>query len=182
MTTDRITNIINLIEREVKKQHAREPDGSYMAVKLSPDTVSRVHKYIKDAGIPNGTAAEKLHSTLMYSRVFLPDMKAKGKLDDPYTGTPKKLEVWDSQDGNRCLVLKIDSADLEERHKELMSRHKNATWDYPDFTPHITLSYDIGDLDISNLPDLSNIGEILYDNEYGEDLDLNWAEKSTSKD
>jgi hypothetical protein len=46
---------------------------------------------------------------------------------------------------------------------------KGATYDFPDYKCHITLSYDIGDLTVDDLhkPDFP----IILDHEYKEDLD-----------
>jgi 2'-5' RNA ligase len=62
-----------------------------------------------------------------------------------------------------------------------MKKH-DATYDFPEYKPHITLSYDIGDLDEKNLPDIGKyVDEIGIDEEYGEDLDLNWAKNKGVK-
>ena len=70
---------------------------------------------------------------------------------------PGEFDVWETSPTQgaktRCLILKIDCPELVARHKELMDEHE-ATYDYPVYQPHITLSYDIGDLDINDLPDV----------------------------
>jgi hypothetical protein len=78
------------------------------------------------------------------------------------------LEVWPTKSGKNCLVAKMHSPSLKARHKDLMNTH-NAEYDYKDFTPHISLSYDIGDHDISNLKGLPK--KIKMSHEYQEDLD-----------
>ena len=66
----------------------------------------------------------------------------------------------------------MNSQYLEERHK--YSRILGATYDYPDYKPHITLSYNLGaqaiDLSITdvNVP-------ITISHEVVEDLDLDWT-------
>ena len=71
-------------------------------------------------------------------------------------------------------MLKLDSSDLRERHEFLMKEHK-ATYDFPEYIPHITLSYDIGDFDINTL-DIEDLDDIDFQviEEYKEDLNLDW--------
>jgi hypothetical protein len=78
-------------------------------------------------------------------------------------------------------VLKYDCKDLNKRHKELMDEHK-ATYDFPKYEPHVTLSYDIGDLDIKQLPDIKELLPVInVIHEYGEDLDLSWSQTKGTK-
>ena len=153
--------------------------GTYSGVKFDDNTVNAVLKYIKDNKIPEGLPGNKLHSTVLYSRKYLPDYSPAGDYDEALEGTPTTFDVWPSEndDGttSKCLVLKYDCKGLNKRHKELMDEHK-ATYDFPKYEPHITFSYNIGDLDIKKLPDIKSVlPNIKVVHEYGEDLDLNWA-------
>ena len=66
--------------------------------------------------------------------------------------------------------MKFDSPALQSRHKDLMDTHQ-ATYDYPEYKTHLSLSYDIGDFDIKQI-DFSLIAHpIIFTNEYQEDLD-----------
>jgi hypothetical protein len=77
--------------------------------------------------------------------------------------------------------MKFKCEELNARHKELMDEH-DATYDFPEYKTHVTLSYDIGDMDETKLPDvIKTIGEMKIVKEYGEDLDLDWAKNNTSK-
>lgn len=155
--------------------------GTYAGVRFADDTVAAILRYIEAAQLPNSTAADKLHSTLLYSRKFLPDYQPLGEIAPPLAGTPTKLHVWEtspedpSEPKKRCLVLKYKCDDLVNRHLKLMSDHE-ATYDFDSFEPHVTLSYDIGDIEIDDLPQFSDyIDAINIVEEYGEELDLNWA-------
>jgi len=160
----------------------KEKKGSYAGVRFDTATNKAIHKYIHDNKIPTSVRPDRLHSTLLYSRKYLPNYKPAGKLDKPLIGTPKSFEVWKTRppagsDGKptNCLVLKYSCPELETRHKELMKEH-SAQYDYDEYYPHITLSYDIGDMNIKDLPDIKDtVKEIKIVEEYGEDLDLDWA-------
>ena len=160
----------------------QEEKGTYAAVRFGDDTKDNIESFINDNEIPNSVPRDKLHTTLLYSRKYCPDYSPPGNLEQPLEGTPTEFDVWKSQpdeEGNRsnCLVMKYDCEDLVNRHNELMDEH-GATFDFDEYRPHVTLSYDIGDMSIDNLnPD--SIGPINVVEEYGEDLNMNWAKENT---
>jgi hypothetical protein len=160
--------------------------GSYAGVRFDTETNKAIHKYMSDNKLPVAVRPDRLHSTLLYSRKYLPKYKPAGKLEKAYVGKPTHFEVWNTRpdDGSkpsRCLVLRYDCPELEERHKALMKEH-GATYDFPSYDPHITLSYDIGDMDEKKLPSLADtLKAINIVEEYGEDLDLNWAKNKGTK-
>lgn len=157
--------------------------GTYAGVYFDEDTKKAVQQYIEDNNIPKPVNVDKLHTTLLYSRKFLPDYIPGGMYKQPLVGTPTELVVWKTQGDEgkepaNCLVMKYDCPELVERHKSLMKEH-GATFDYPEYTPHITLSYDIGDIDVDSLSNIKDaIKTIGIVEEYGEDLKLDWAHKA----
>lgn len=158
---------------------ADTPDGTYAGARFSDNSLAALRKYIEKNNIPNSPPDDKLHSTILYSRKYLPEYKPQGMYDPAMKGTPTGTEVWDSQpdeEGNRkrCLVLTYDSPDLSARHSSLMTRH-DAMYDFDEFKPHVTLSYDVGaDFDEDKLPDFGE-EELELTQEYGENLNTNWA-------
>lgn len=158
--------------------------GTYAGVHFDYDTKKRIQKYMKDNKIPNDLPLHKLHNTLIYSRKYLPKFKAQGRLDPPWTGEIVELDIFTGQpdeDGKKakCLVLKFECAECTDRHHEIMDEH-GATFDYDEYTPHVTLSYDMEDLEIKDLSDPKKaIGDLKIVEEYQEDLNLNWAKDNT---
>ena len=144
-----------------------ENKGTYAAVKPDDESKHILMKYLHDKGVPNPESGDKLHSTLLYSRKHLKDYKSDAHLS--HDATPHKIEVWPTKSGKKCLVLKLHSPSLQARHEHLMDKHK-ATYDYPEFKPHISLSYDIGDYDHSKLTH-HDIPHLKLTHEYHEDLD-----------
>lgn len=162
----------------------KQEKGTYSGVKFDDKTTDAILTYIKTNKIPNGLPANKMHSTVLYSRKFLPDYKPAGDYDKALEGVPTNFDIWPStnDDGttSNCLVLKYDCDDLVKRHKDLMDEHQ-ATYDFPNYEPHITLSYDIGNIKTTKLPDIKGIlPTITIVHEYGEDLDLSWSNKTKS--
>ena len=147
-----------------------EPDGTYIAVRLTKETKDKIKKFIKDNDIPNPLDTSDLHSTMIYSRKYLPDYECLGKLDKPWKGKAKKFEVFDTEEGKKCLVVVYDCDKIEKRHKEIRKEH-GATHDFPEYIPHVSLSYDIGKFDVDTL-NIDDIGDIFIDEEFTEDLDL----------
>ena len=162
---------------ELTLQEAEDKLGTYAGVKFKTASINNVETYIKNNKIPNPVPGDKLHTTLLYSRKHCPNYKPLTTYDAPLIGTPTEFDVWESQADNdgkksRCLVLEYDCKGLDDRHSELMKEH-DATYDYDEYKTHITLSYDVGDMDIKDLPKFTDDLEI--DGEYSEDLNLTWA-------
>jgi len=61
--------------------------------------------------------------------------------------------------------------EIQNQEDDELKKEHGATHDFDSFKPHVTLSYNIGDLDISTL-NPSDIGDINIVSEFGEDLDL----------
>jgi hypothetical protein len=163
-------------------EEKKESKGTYAGVRFDNDTVERLQTFIEENEIPKSVPTNKLHTTILYSRKYLPDYKAIGQYDKPLIGEPTEFDVWESQpddDGetSNCLILKYDCEELSERHELLMNEH-GATFDFDEYSPHITLSYSIGDMKIDNL-DPAAIGNINIVKEYQEDLNFDWAKDNT---
>ena len=151
----------------------KEPDGTYVGVKLSKDSMKKLSELQKAIDVPNPLDPEKMHITVIYSRKHLPDFKAKGKLEKPIKAKLDELDIFPSRDDKNVLVVKLKTPELTKRHKEIMKEH-GATYDWDEYKPHVTLSYDVGDFDpkAHNLKD--HLNEIEIVEEYDEDLKLDW--------
>lgn len=151
----------------------RAPIGTYVGVRFTDETIEKLADYQHRHKIPNPLDQEEFHTTVVYSRKPINWRPETGLLD---SATVKKIEAWNTRDGLRCVVLLLDCDYLKERFDLAMDR--GATYDFPDYKPHITLSYDVGDdfnPDDLPVPDF----EIELDHEYVEELNL---EKKFTKD
>jgi 2'-5' RNA ligase len=157
----------------MKLKDIKSDRGTYSAVRFSKESEDALIEYAKLINVPNPLDRKKLHVTLLYSRRYCPDYKPQGELVTPYLATVKGADVFNTRtpdDVKRCLVLKLESLDLFNRHLELMNEH-SATYDFLSYIPHVTLSYDIGDdFDVLTLPKFE--GELEIVEEYGEDLEF----------
>lgn len=150
--------------------------GTYAGVHFTKETTDQLNSMIRELGVPDPLKTKDFHTTLLYSRKFLPDYKAAGKLSPipEADSCDYKLEIWPSNSGEKnLLVLTYKCKWLSDRHDYLMEQH-GATWDFPDYKPHITLSYDIGDWE----PDRMTVEfetPISIAKEYREELELGWS-------
>lgn len=160
--------------------------GTYAGYRFCDKSVKKLIKLGKQCGVDNIIDSEDFHTTLLYSRKRLPEYKPKGILDEPLVAKLIKAEIWPTNSNMNALVIILESPKQVSRHKYLMKTHKG-TWDYPNYIPHFTLSYDCGKFSKSELSKLNNqISDkditINLINEYSEDLILNWEiEKDVKK-
>lgn len=153
--------------------------GTYAGVRFDPLTIRDLMIMQDLLNLPNRLAPEKFHSTLLYSRKPLPNYVPFGIYPvSPTSDTNEfELKVFKTASGKNALVLAYKSSFLSNRHNDLMKEH-GGTWDHPTFIPHITLSYDIGDLKI-DLGPASFISDrkIVIVEEYGDDIDPSWSKQ-----
>ena len=146
------------------KELLEKSKGTYAAVRYSDESIKKLEKVVKELPNPN----YDFHTTLLYSRKYLPNYKPLGKIQE--TATVNGFKIFDTQDEKRALVLTLDCPFLVNRHNELMKEH-GATYDYDEYIPHITLSYDLEDRQIEKI-NFNEVLEIVL--EYSEDLKLDW--------
>lgn len=85
-----------------------------------------------------------------------------------HIATIDRLAVWKTKDKKNCLVLIVKSDEISKYH-ELILNHGVKDM-YPNFIPHISISYDIGDFDYKTLKLVND--DILIDIMYKLELSL----------
>lgn len=165
---------------EKKDKDDTRTGGTYAGYRFDPEDVKKLRQWAKANKIPNRVPREKYHSTLLYSKKRCPDYKPLGKLETPIVATVSDSEIWDTQDNKRAFIVRLSSDDMVKRHKQLMKEH-NATYDFDEYKPHITLSYDVGkEFDLKDVGDFSDYipdNKIRIVEEYHEDLVDEWQNK-----
>lgn len=166
------------------KLNELKENGTFAGVRFDGDTMKGLQQYQKDNKIPSVVDKGKLHCTLLYSKKHLPNYEAQGEIDPPLVGKFKKFTIFQSrpdeetEETSNCLVLEFDCPELTKRHEDLRKKH-NAPFDHKEFLPHVTLSYDVGDLKVDDLPDYES--DLVMNHEYSMPLQDDWA-KSNSKE
>ena len=129
----------------------------------------QLHDWAKSAGIPNLVPPQEMHATIMYSKAETPGMNP---LQDPVTVKGGKRTVEKLGDKG-AVVLKFDAPELAEQHQT--AKTAGATHSFAGFIPHVTLSYDAGDVDLAKLspPDFG----LEFGPEVHAPVNDNWAEE-----
>jgi len=124
---------------------AEEAPGLYAAYKMAPETCEALAAFVKEQGIKNPCPASSYHITTVYSRKPINYRPSKKAL----TVKPVGYALFGHPD--KVLVLKVEHQGLHDRFKT--AKKAGATWDYPEYQPHITLATGVDpDLDISKIP------------------------------
>jgi len=144
-------------------------NGSYFGVTPDEETKKKIDGLIKKLKIKNPIDLDTLHVTLVYSEdkgnPLIPPSS-----DLEYTATASEFALYG--DESDCLVIKLDSPELQSRHNELLAA--GFIHSYDNYSPHITLSYDYdGDLPDNDL--LSDLGQITLGEEYSEAISDEWC-------
>jgi phage-related protein (TIGR01555 family) len=112
-----------------------------------------------------------LHVTIAYSKERVDWMKVgEGMSDKDGTITiqPGGPRIVEQLGG--ATVLMFNSWMLGYRHGEI--RNAGASWDYEDYQPHVSITYEPGDVDLRNVQPYR--GKIVLGPEVFEELDDNW--------
>ncbi|WP_223815957.1 anti-CBASS protein Acb1 family protein, partial [Pseudomonas chlororaphis] len=108
--------------------------------------------WAKSQGFETTVPAEDLHVTIAYSRSPVDWMK----VGDPWSGNSKgELSLAPGgarlidKFGEGTVVLLFNSSELSWRHASIVEA--GASWDWPEYQPHITFTYDPGSVDIDKV-------------------------------
>lgn len=154
---------------------ADDPRPLYVSRQLL--NASEVLDWAQTQGFTSVLAPEELHVTVMYSKRPVNWFKMgewgsyAGELIVP-AGGPRIVEQLGT-DGAVALIFQ--SGELQFRHREM--RDAGASWDYPSFLPHVTLTYDPGDLDLSSVAPYQ--GRLVFGPEHFELIQSDWHEGVT---
>lgn len=150
------------------REFITESKGLYIGVRFAQSFCEDLILFCSKNEIPNRVQRDEIHSTLIYSSKF-DNVVINDDGEDIGLGEPLSFHIFETKDNKKALVLLIESEYLSNRHTELMCNY-NLTYDFDEYIPHITLSYDIGDFDFSklNIEELPKVFTI--NTEYKEDL------------
>ncbi len=114
----------------------------YVKRPLTPGSAERLHDWAVEQGIKNIVPPELMHSTQVHSTAEVDTDKLKPLLTLLDIGDGRWLSHLGT--GN-ALVMFFLSQEMQDRHKEALAA--GASWDFPQFMPHITISYDTENVD-----------------------------------
>lgn len=149
--------------------------GTYVAVTYTDESIQDIMQFARSLNVPS-ISKTQIHTTVIFSRTKAVGLTASQE-GLPATVTGQKLHKFDSPNGKTALVLLLDAPILKARHDYIMKEY-NTTYDFDEYLPHITLSYDCADFDIDACDCV--LPTVTIESEYVEDLNLNWNENAES--
>ncbi|VEE45432.1 anti-CBASS protein Acb1 family protein [Pseudomonas fluorescens] len=132
--------------------------------------------WAKAQGFETTLPAEDLHVTVAYSKTPVDWMavaqawtnKPNGNLTSS-AGGPRMVEQF----GEGAIVLLFNNTELTWRHQDILDA--GASWDWPDYQPHITFTYQPGSVDLDQVEPYRGVIEL--GPEIFEELREDWADK-----
>lgn len=136
---------------------------NFIGLKLSQQCLDNIHNFQQCIGLENPVKKEDLHCSLFVS---------VNDFDYEFEDVSLNVEVTDikigkikTQSGVDCLALFFNSKELEHKHNAIQHKY-NAFHAYDDFKLHITLSYDCGDINVSQICVDKYLQKLLFVKEY----------------
>lgn len=136
----------------------------YRKVQNAADIIA----WARAQGFATTLPADALHVTVAYSRQPLDWLGVGEPFDEVVTigeGGPRVVERLGS-----AVVLSFASSSLKWRHTAM--KEAGASWDYEGYTPHISITYEAGDLDLTSVEPYR--GRIILGPEVFETLHEGW--------
>jgi len=173
--------------RKVKKDKKKKTKGyqGYQTTDTSPRSLyvyrpvqnaKEIIAWAKAQGFKSVTAADSMHVTLFYCRAEVDWSKAGEAYGQDDKGiirvAPGGMRIMDTF-GEGATVLVFTASSLSYRHQDLMRNLEGSTWDYPDYQPHIAITYNKGDVDLETVEPYK--GEIILGPECFDPVDDNYT-------
>lgn len=166
-----LTELMDIIEQSEEESTGTRYIGMHFD-KSSRDKLNEIAAYCKT---PNKPRSERFHITITYSRgSAVEGYEVEGSLDSPVTATINEFTIFPTQEGHKALVVLLSCEECVNRHKKTIEL--GATFDYPEYRPHVTISYNMEDVevDLDELTEKYKGTELVLDEEYEEPLKLDW--------
>lgn len=159
----------NMDNKDFEFYYKSYKNGNYVGLRLCDESKEKVIKLVKKLKLESPIEDDDLHVTLMYSPTkgnpsFVPSSVE-------HTATAGRFALFG--DERNCLVIKIESESMHNRHADIKAFGFEHT--YEDYSPHLTLSYKFeGDKPSDDI--LEDLGELRFGDEYIAPLEENEAD------
>lgn len=162
-------------ERRKKKLEKATPRPLYVSrpVLNGGDIID----WAKAQGFKTTVPEDELHTTIAYSRRAVDWMKMGESYGQTLVIPPGGPRVVQPLGPGGAVVLMFNSAALARRHLDM--RRDGASWDYSEYQPHITITWDAGDLDVSKITPYQ--GEIVLGPEKFAPINEDWKDNLVEK-
>lgn len=136
--------------------------------------------WAKSQGFETTTPADDLHVTIAFSRNPVDWMKAGEPWNNEKNGNltvqPGGARIVEPLGDKGAVVLLFNSSELSWRH-EAIRRDAEASWDFPSYQPHVTITYMGGDLDLAKVEPYR--GKLVFGPELFSEVDEDWSKNLT---
>lgn len=132
--------------------------------------------HFKAQGFNTTLTPEDMHVTIAYSKARV-DWNAPGPAAKTLLILPSLNRTVEVLGDKGAVVLKIQSSELHTRWQEF--RQAGASWDYDDYRPHVTITYEHPAVDLSRV--MPYLGEVRLGPERFQELDADWSPAETAK-
>lgn len=134
---------------------------------------NQVREWAASQGIASALPADDMHVTIAFSKEPVDWSKFS---PDPYfvsvvTGDRAVHQFPPRNTPNGALVLKFSSEPLTERWQYY--RDGGASWDFPDYQPHVTITYSVPEADVAAIQPYT--GPLNFGPEEWAEVDEGWA-------
>lgn len=130
--------------------------------------------WAKGQGFPTTVPAEDMHVTVLYSKT--PTEWPEGRDDQLLVKSSEGRSVVPLGDGG-AVVLTFISSVLQARHDQLIAA--GATSDFPDYTPHVTISWEAEGVDLNSVEPY--MGPLVFGPEELKPIVEDWKDNMTEK-
>ncbi len=131
-------------------------------------------KWAKAQGFKETLPAADLHVTVLYSKTAVDWLKMGSTWDENDKGEvvvkPGGARLVEPLGDKGAVVLLFSSSALSWRHEEMV--RNGASHDFEDFSPHVTISWDAGDVDLSKVEPYR--GKLVFGPELFAEIDEDW--------
>ena len=146
------------------------PRTLYVSRKVK--NAAAILKWARSQGFKKTLTADDLHVTIAFSKTPLDWMKTGQSWDDELKIPAGGARLVEPLGPKGAVVLLFNSSELAWRHKSIL--RAGASWDWPDYQPHITITYDGKDMDLSKVEPYR--GEIVLGPEIFQEVVEDWDE------
>lgn len=148
MAEERARGLLRLDENVVEGMPT--PDGKPSSLYISRPVVNAadIVAWAKDAGFPTTLPADDMHVTVVFSRAQVDWANVPDHGSDHVTiegSVGRSLDQFGD-----AVVLRFPCEYLARRHHEISAL--GASWDHPQYQPHVTITWNVGDFDWRNVP------------------------------
>jgi hypothetical protein len=122
----------------------------YVFATLTEESAIAIADWCDLMSVPNPVPPGELHVTILQTLDPMDGFTSIGPLPYLVEAQVNTPTVWETSEKKRCLVLPLLAAPVVDRHTMLSERYGSSSV-FTKYIPHITISYDLGNVDVSKL-------------------------------